>query len=335
MCKINHYYSLFVNLLLFSSIYTELVFEEITFNNEETRFDNLIENKYYHIIPESPSVLSNYIKLVVRDNNSTNESYLNYVNYAISYYQDDKTFSNRKQLSYGSLNMTIMWLKKEQIKNGFYLSIESTYKTCNYSFEIYPKNIAEILPGERCSYYVTEENKEMIFAIKSSIFSLDKNKIDFINFWAKGSEFDDLEISLKGNYSNYQNDLKKHSTYNAYLIKVSNIKDYEFEIVIKGKPGDLIKIGNLVCSGQNCKIDYFYNGVEYFGLLIKGFQYMNCFPEDILHNKNYHFKAYDDFHKEIKYIVYQSCSTNPSTGKLECKPDACIEIPSNFTEMFY
>ena len=137
MCKINHYYSLFVNLLLFSSIYTELVFEEITFNNEETRFDNLIENKYYHIIPESPSVLSNYIKLVVRDNNATNESYLNYVNYAISYYQDDKTFSNRKQLSYGSLNMTMMWLKKEQIKNGFYLSIESTYNTCNYSFEIH------------------------------------------------------------------------------------------------------------------------------------------------------------------------------------------------------
>ena len=126
-----------------------------------------------------------------------------------------------------------------------------------------------------------------------------------------------------------------HSTYHAYLIKVSNIKYYEFEITIKGKPGELVKIGTLPCSGQNCKIDYFYNGVEYFGLLIKGFQYMNCFPEDILHNKNYQFKAYDDFHKEIKYIVYQSCSTNPSTGKLECKPDACIEIPSNFNEIFY
>ena len=130
-------YSLFISLLLLAFINAEIKIEEITFENEETKLDNLVENKYYHIIPEFPSVLSNYIKLVVRDNNSTNESYLNYVNYAISYYQDDKTFSNRKQLSYGSLNMTMMWLKKEQIKNGFYLSIESTYNTCNYSFEIH------------------------------------------------------------------------------------------------------------------------------------------------------------------------------------------------------
>ena len=324
MSKINLYYFLFIKILLFGFISTELKIEEITFNKEEKKFDNLIENKYYHIIPESPSNLTNYIKLVVRDNNATNESYLNYVNYAISYYLDDKTFSNRKQLSYGSLNTTIMWLNKEQIKNGFYLSIESTYKVCNYSFEIFPKNIAELSPGEQYSYYVTEENKKMIFAIKSSIFNLDNNKIDFINFWEKGSEFNNLEISLKGNYSNYQNYIKKHSTYNAYLIKVTNIKNYKFEITIKGKPGDLVKIGTLICSGQNCKIDYFYNGVEYFGLLIKGFQYMNCFHEDILHNKNYHFKAYDYYNKEIDYIVYQSCYTEPNSKQLICTHYACI-----------
>ena len=166
----NPIYSLIIEFLLFYFIHTEFKIEEVSFENEETRFDNLAENKYYHIIPESLSIFSNYTKLVVRENNATSESHLNYINYAISYYQNDGTFSNRRQLSYGSLNTTTMWLKEEQIKDGFYLSIESTYSICNYSLEIYQKNKIELLRGEQYSYYVTKENKEMVFYINHNNF---------------------------------------------------------------------------------------------------------------------------------------------------------------------
>ena len=48
-----------------------------------------------------------------------------------------------------------MWLKNDQVKDGFYFSMETTYSSCNYSFEIYQKNTAELLPGVQYSYYIT------------------------------------------------------------------------------------------------------------------------------------------------------------------------------------
>ena len=330
----NYVYSLFIILLLFDFIHTKLKIEEITFNNEGTRFDNLTENKYFHIVPDSSSNLTNYTKLIVRDNNATNESHLNYINYVISYYQDDETFSNRKQLSYGSLNTTSIWLKENQIKNGFYLSIESTFNICNFSLEIYPRNKAELLRGEQYSYYVTEENKEMVFYINNNNF-LEKNSyFSYITFWVKEIDNKDIEISLKGNYSNFENDYQKHSKYNAYIIKVEKLKYFEFEITIKGKPGDLITIGNLACS-QNCHINYFYSGQEYFGFLIKGIG-INCFLEDLFKNNDYELGACEDnLYKEMKYTISQSCSYNPITQELECTAYRCIEIPSTFNELLY
>ena len=147
MNKKNYNHILLISLILLVFINSEVKIEEIAFSNEETKIDNLVENKYYHIKPKSPSSLTNYLKIVVKDNKGNKDSYLNYINYAISYYQGDKTFSNRKQLSYGSLNTTTMWLKNEQVKDGFYLSIETTYNDCNYSLLIYQKNTVELLPG--------------------------------------------------------------------------------------------------------------------------------------------------------------------------------------------
>jgi len=310
----NHIYSLIIDFLLFCFIHTEFKIGGIIFKNEEIRFDNLTENKYYHIIPEYSTNLSNYTKLIVRDNNATSESHLNYINYIISYYQNDESFSNRKQLSYGSLNTTTMWLKKEQIKNGFYLSIESAYNNCNFSLEIYPKNKAELLRGEQYSYYVTEENKEMVFYINNNNFLEKDSNFEYITFWVKGIDNNDINITLKGNYSNFENDYQKHSKYNAYIIKAQKLKYFEFEITIKGKLGDLITIGNLACS-QSCQIDYFYSGQELFGFLIKGIG-IQCFQEDLFINNNYKFEACEDnLYKQINYYGTQSCGYNPMIKK--------------------
>lgn len=56
-----NFHSFILPFFLFCFIHTELKIEEITFSNEEEIFDNLTENKYYHITPESSSNLTNYI----------------------------------------------------------------------------------------------------------------------------------------------------------------------------------------------------------------------------------------------------------------------------------
>ena len=320
MDRKNYTYFLFISLLLLTFLKAEFQIEEISFENDETKLDNLFENKYYHIKPKSPSNISKYLKIMVKDKKGNNNSYLNFVNYAISFYQGDSTFSDRKQLSYGSLNTITMWLTKEQVKDGFYLSIETTYSSCDYSLTICQKNVAEILPGEQYSYYVTEENKEMIFSIKKEKFETEAEK--YITFWALGN--DSIGSLIKGNYPNYENDIKKHPNYNAYIIEVQNQnQNYEYNITITGKTGNYIKIGNLACSNQECKITYFYEGVEYFGLLISDYEEKACFNRKMLPDRSFGFVIYDDYDEKMN-------TTINSLANL-----ICIEKPEGYNAILY
>ena len=53
-------YFLFISLVFLVFINAEIKIEEISIENEETKFDNLVENKYYHIKVKSPSDIANY-----------------------------------------------------------------------------------------------------------------------------------------------------------------------------------------------------------------------------------------------------------------------------------
>ena len=78
---------------------------------------------------------TNYIKLEV-------ELLNNYNGIAISYYQKDYNFKERKQLSYNFSNSTFMWLNKNQFKNNFYFSINCKESLeCEYKLKIYKKNM--------------------------------------------------------------------------------------------------------------------------------------------------------------------------------------------------
>ena len=165
----------------------------------------------------------------------------------------------------------------------------------------------------------------MIFSIKKEIFNSEAEK--YINFWALGSN--NIISSIKGNYSNYTNDYKKHPNYNAYIIKVEN-RNYEYNITITGKPGDVIKIGNLACSSQECKINYFYEGVEYYVLLLYNYEDEVCFDEKIMSNKGYIFVIYDDYGEKMddyidyKYDIYEMY-----------RKFACIKLPEGYNEALY
>ena len=64
---------------------------------------------------------------------------------AISYYENDSKFKERKQLSHAFSNSTFMWINNPN-KNDFYFSINCKLKNNYiYNLKIYRKNNAELL----------------------------------------------------------------------------------------------------------------------------------------------------------------------------------------------
>ena len=298
--------------LAFSKLETQI--EKLMIKNEISKFNNLAENKYYYIQFNSTN-LPNYIKLLVKDNYfKTSQS--DYIDYMISYYKQDKTFTERNQISYQSFkskDFIIMWLNKEQIKDAFYLSIETDNSTCNYTFEIYSYAEAELYPSEQYSYYVTKENKEMKFVFTKQNFKLGKNN-DYFTVWAKSIM--SIETSFSGMRIN--NSITYHNI-SAYFI-VTDDSDYRCALRIKAKEGDFITIGTLPYK-SGFIVDYYYDGIEYYGFLIQNLLLENCIPTTNFEDKSYEFNDYRTY-KEIPYTIYQSYPSNIKK--------ACIEIEKNY-----
>ena len=313
--------SSFILYFIFVFIKSEIKIEDLIFKNEVSIYKNLNEFKYYHIITQS-SNLPNYIKLIVKDN-YYNKSESNYIDYIISYYQKDKTFKEKNQISYNPFkyfdNIT-MWLNKEQIKNGFYLSIESSNSTCNYSFEIYPKKEAELNPGEVYSYFVTNENKQMQFSISGKVDSYDR-----FTLWAQGKK--NIITKLDGIVADYTRG--NNCNFTSYYIQITNKFSYSFSLEIDANIGDLITVGSLNCDKQNCRLNYFYDGIQYFGFLFKGAG-INCLPTKLIKKENFKLIDFDHSYKEVDYAYIQTY--HQYEGRSE---DLCMEMSSKYDIVFY
>ena len=220
-------------------------------------------------------LLPNYLKIEVNSS---------YGDIAISYYERDDKFKERKQLSYGH-HKVFMWLNKNQIKNNFYFNIECDYSICEYNISIYKNIYAELKLGEIYKYYITEKNKYMIFLInidyKNYYKSLSDESNSKISIWARGSN-NYINSKLEPNsYTNLMND-----KYQAYLIHNNEITDYKYYLKVEGSIGDLINVGSLIFDGNNkCPI-FFYNlGIEITGFFKKDILETNCFK---FNNANYY-----------------------------------------------
>ena len=211
-----------------------------------------------------------------------------------------------------------MWLNYEQIKNGFYLSIESFNSTCNYSLEIYPYYEPELNPAEQYSYFVTKENKEMKFAITKKNFKLEK--LQYFTIWAKGRE--NIQTSFSGIKIN--NTFGIDPNFTAFFIVIEDNEDFYGLFRIEANEGDYITIGTLVYK-DGFKIDYYYDGIEYYGFLIKDLLTINCIPIEKL--DGYKFLDYSHSFKEIDYTIYKSYPV-PNTK-------ACIDHNNKYDKIFY
>ena len=263
--------------------FTTIDLKEDFFNrcNSEQNFNVSILDEY----------LTNYIKIDV------NVLYIYNNEVAISYYQKDDKLKERKQLSYGFPYITFMWLNKNQIKNNFYFNVECDNK-CEYNLHISKRNYAELNIGDIYTYYVTEENKEMIFLIKinytkynDSISDISKSKI---SIWARGSN---NNINSKLEPNSFKNIIK--DKYQAYLLYKNEINDHEYFLKVEGNIGDLINVGCLIFDGNNTCPKIFKD----FGTEVTGF-----FKKDIFETNC--FKLLDADPKSFKQVIYDFDSQN-------------------------
>ena len=173
---------IFLMVLLFSLIKAEL--KELNLGNQEiiNEYKDVNNALYFKIIPESESILKNYVKILIENDG------LYYKNHVLSYYQQDSTFKERKQLSQNINGMTVMFLTKEQTKKEFYLSEECSMLPCSFKMTIIPTDEAVLNLNEQYTYFVTKENKEMNFKIIGNIEAKDEVKQYTISIWAKGDK---------------------------------------------------------------------------------------------------------------------------------------------------
>ena len=141
---------LHINILLFFPLLIKTVvsIKTINFENKELNLDLSGEQNLYFTI-KSQIDLPNYIKVIAIAKLYFDNNRWLYPGIILSYYQEDSTFINRKQLSLNSSDTTIMWLNKEQIKNGFYFSIECGVKPCDYTFSIILENSIKLYLGQK------------------------------------------------------------------------------------------------------------------------------------------------------------------------------------------
>ena len=304
------YFLLFLPSTIFEKIESSIITENISFSNENITIHNLSKPKYYfHISIDHQLILPNYIKILVEQD----EPGIFSNKYILSYYHQDSTFTKRILLS-NALKTSYIWLNKEEIKNGFYLSVEAKYKDCKYKISIIPNNFIELnFASPTYSYFVTKENKNNKFKINlQNDIQIRSN--DKIVIWVYGGK----KVNVNLNILDYQ----KHSIYNAFIIKIKeNQESQEYNFTVRAEIGDILDVGFMYLNtNDDCK-----NCINDPKVLYKGFLKRN-FLTEICFKVNYGWDA------NIKIID----ATNIANIQNEIyNSKKCIRLPKEIDELFF
>ena len=307
-----------ITIFLVFSVKAENV-ENLIIEKENTTIQEIYGNHYYYMKFAPEIEIPNYLQIYVKARpNFSNEI-------SISYYKKDSTFTDRKQLSTGFRQRQVMALNREQIKDGFYLSVECPeiilgYATYYYDINILKKDYIELTYGEQYTYYVTSDNKKMNFLING--LSFDEYPSDQTNFrisiWARGNK--NVTSQLEGG------NFTKHSRYNGYIIQLKERKDYNYFLTVEGTIGDLINVGAIDIGSEKNRFEY---DIEYTGFLKRDIidQITFCINIacDIYSYSVLYVNAYDYNKSEIKYEI----------DKLEYKRYVTIYLPKDLDELFF
>ena len=296
-----------LKILFIINITYNLVNGEIT----EIDLNNFVDfqsngNKNFYVKTEKETNLPNYLKIQVDSlfNNDNNDN-----QFVISYYQQDSSFQERKQISQSFSNSTFIWLNKNQINKNFYFSVECSISNCSYNLSIYKIDYAELNLGEINNYYVTEENKDMTFLIKVNI-SKYFNDMKFegkVTIWSRSGKKLNSTLKPQSSYSLI------HDNYQGYLINY-NIKDdlyKEYYLKVEGKIGDLINVGSLIFDDKNiCPIIFKDIGTEITGFYKKDVFNFNCFKFSNISRNSLNDFIYDFYYPNIQYYSIENQINN-------------------------
>ena len=297
---INHIKYIFLLCILFNLV-KSLEIKEYDYEGKELKETIMAEAiSYFKIIIKDGSLNKDYLKISVKGQDNSN------IYNIISFYQEDSSFITRKQLSQ-NVNKDIeaeMILNKAQIKDLFYFTVEcSTYK-CNYDIDILGIDKIEINLNDKYSYsyYVTEETEEMNFTIKGTFSDTNFGRIvgnNVVNIWAKGNK----EITSKLDAKNSE----KLSEFNAYIIKLDKVENFEYNFQVVGKTGDLINVGVSFFDGTYH--NFYPNAInqninELSGIFKKGVKELNCFKIERENQKETGYISYTDYNNyNIGYMT--------------------------------
>ena len=265
----NTQFLLIILYLIIPEINLTIIPETKIFNNNNITIHNLTKSKYYFHIEISHELgeinLPNYIKIFVNQD----ETRLFETKYIISFFQGDSTFTKIKPILNG-FSASYIWLNKEQIKDGFYFSVEDIYQNCKYQIQIIPKDYIELtFDSYTYSYYIYQENKISRFLIKGED-NIKPDLNDKLLFYTYGNNNSTVEFKLNNS------DYRKHSKYNAYILK--NLKFKEYKITIEGEIGDILDIGVLFLNTyDSCKNCQYKNEALFYGFLKRDYLNEICF----------------------------------------------------------
>ena len=252
-------------------------------------------------------------------------------NHIISYYQKDD-LKERKQLSQSIKDTTIMWLSKEQIKNDFYITVESS-KACSFEIKINKKDKAELYLNEQYTYYVTDGNKEMDFILKDSTKEYDKTQKYFVSLWVRGNY--KIETKMSGKEKKYSS-----NTYSYYQVEYDdNFINSKVTLNIKGEIGDLINVGLIFfseCVDNHCVAQLkLENGEEVSGYLPNGLGHI--FPYNSLDNDQLSLgNCYDFNNKHMSSPIFSiSKFSNERSYNVESKNEDIFYVLQHIDSTLY
>jgi hypothetical protein len=187
----------------------------------------------------------------------------------------DKFRKKRIQLGQSFDGKTKVYLAPGQkVENYIFFDLEcDDYESpCEGTIITSNSNSIELKEGEPLSYYVSEENKEMVFSLTSSS--------TVANVWARGQ----MEIITTLSHNNY---IKKDKE-NYYIVK-GGLNSQTFSV--KGTVGDFINVGYIGYTEQKIKEETFY--ISNSALTVDEFTFIGYLKKGTLNNVCYPMKIRD------------------------------------------
>ena len=311
-------------LLLFNLSYSANVFVL----DEDEKTENYNEQNLILEL-ETDVTLKNYLQIKVEGKEDQT------IPHIIEYCATESS-ETRIQLSYNPTLVNYIWLTKNQVKEGKYIKITCP-EECNYDLKLVNSDNLIMEEDSEYNYYVSDNNKEMIFD-----FSLDSSNYDessYITIWVIGVK--EKKVLIKGGEIISQNIEDERYIYN---LKISdNIK-----VTVEATKGDLISIGSRIIKNGASTSPLLMNSPEIYGLLndAEG-QNKTCYPlkttkfsfddEDLVYIS---IKIYNDF--GLVYFLYGESlvdqvtfiKTGYSNFRLTAKYASilsfCVGIPSEY-----